>query len=144
MSEEKKHAVLSASSAHKWLKCTRSARLEEQFENKTSEYMAEGTLAHEIAEFKLRNYFFDALTKRSYNAKIKKFEKEEFYDSEMLTHTDTYLEYIKGLALQSNATPFKLIEQTVDFSAYVPERIWNSRFSNDIPRYFSSCRLQIW
>lgn len=57
MLEEKSHAVLSASSSHKWLVCTPSARLEEQFPNKTSEYMEEGTLAHEIAEFKVRSYF---------------------------------------------------------------------------------------
>lgn len=123
--------MLSASSAHKWLKCPRSARLEEQFENKASSYMAEGTLAHEIAEFKVKNAFFDSLGKRSYNARIKKFEKEEFYDAEMLTHTDTYLDYIKELRLQSKVEPFMLVEQTVDFSTYVPERIWNSRFSND-------------
>lgn len=138
MSEEKKHAVLSASSSHKWLTCTPSARLEEQFENKTSGYMAEGTLAHEIAEFKVRNYFFDKLTKRSYNTKIKKFEKQEFYNAEMLTHTDAYLEYIKGLALQTNVVPFISVEQTVDFSNYVPERFWNSRLFDDKGKYYNN------
>lgn len=137
MSEEKKHAVLSASSSHKWLVCTPSARLEEQFENKTSEYMAEGTLAHEIAEFKVKNKFFNSLGKRSYNAKIKKFEKEEFYNSEMLIHTDTYLDYIQELRLQSKVEPFMKVEQTVNFSTYVPERIWNSRFLNDKRKYIN-------
>lgn len=140
MSEEK-HAVLSASGSHKWLACTPSARLEEQFENKTSSYMAEGTLAHAIAEFKVRNYFFDKLTKRSYNARLKKFEKEEFYQDEMLTHTDTYLEYIKELALQNTARPFVAIEQTIDYSMYAPERLWNSRFFNDIRVNFVHYRL---
>ena len=32
--EERDHALLSASSAHRWLKCTKSARLEEQFPDK--------------------------------------------------------------------------------------------------------------
>jgi len=132
MSEEKKHAVLSASSARKWLACTPSVRLEEQFENVTSEYKAEGTLAHEIAEFKVRNNFLTSLGKRSYNAKLKKFEKEKFYNPEMLIHTETYLDYIKELAMQTSIKPFMLVEQTVDYSAYAPERIWNSRLFDDI------------
>lgn len=131
MSKEKEHALLSASGAHRWLICTRSARLEEQFEEDETEYAKEGTLAHEIAEFKVRDYFFDKLNKRSKNAKLKKFEKEEFYDAEMLTHTDTYLNYIKELSLQSKKVPFMLVEQKVDYGTYAPERIWNSRLSND-------------
>ena len=119
MSEEKKHALLSASSSHKWLACTPSAKLEEQFENKTSSYMAEGTLAHEIAEFKARNYFFGGITKRSYNAQMNK---------EMQTHTDIYLEYLKGLALQTATKPFVAIEQTVDYSKYVPEGFGTADF----------------
>ena len=128
MSEEKKHALLSASSSHKWLVCTPSARLEEQFEDKTSEYMAEGTLAHSIAEFKARNYFFGGITKRSYNAQMKKFEKEEFYNKEMQIHTDTYLEYLKGLALQTSTKPFVAIEQLINYDKYVPEGFGTADF----------------
>jgi hypothetical protein len=40
------HALLSASSSHRWLHCTPSARLEEAYENKSSSYAAEGTAAH--------------------------------------------------------------------------------------------------
>ena len=54
--DERDHALLSASSAHRWLKCTKSARLEEQFPDTTSEAAKEGTLAHELAELKVRNY----------------------------------------------------------------------------------------
>lgn len=128
MNEQKKHAVLSASSAHKWLVCTPSARLEEKVESVTSEYMAEGTLAHEISEFKLRNYFFDGLNKRSYNSKMKKFEKEEYYNPEMQGYTDTYVDYIKSLVLQETSKPFVAIEQKVDFSTYVPEGFGTADF----------------
>lgn len=121
MTDEKQHAILSASSSHKWLVCTPSARLEEQFHNKTSDYMAEGTLAHEIAEFKVRNYFLEPIPKATYTRKLNKFKKEEHFDTEMLTHTDTYLEYIKGEAMKTNARPFIAVEQKVDFSKYVPE-----------------------
>ena len=121
MADEKQHAILSASSSHKWLVCTPSARLEEQFPNRTSSYMEEGTLAHEIAEFKVRNYFLEPIPKATYTRRLNKFKKEEHFDIEMLTHTDTYLEYIKGEAMRTNTRPFIAVEQKVDFSKYVPE-----------------------
>ena len=68
MVEEREHAVLSASSAHKWLECTPSARLEELFPSKVSEYMEEGTLAHSIAEFKVRSYFLEPVSKGAKNS----------------------------------------------------------------------------
>lgn len=47
--DQKAHALLSASSAHRWLLCTPAAKLEEQFPDTTSEAAMEGTLAHELA-----------------------------------------------------------------------------------------------
>lgn len=44
------HALLSASSAHRWLACPPSAVAAELYENESSDYAAEGTLAHEVAE----------------------------------------------------------------------------------------------
>lgn len=119
--EEKKHAVLSASSSHKWLICTPSARLEEKFPNKTSEYMAEGTLAHEIAEFKVRSYFLEAISKTAYTRRINKLKTFEYFNEEMLRHTDVYLEYIKEEALKVRTKPFIAVEQKIDYSKYVPE-----------------------
>jgi len=121
MKEERSHAVLSASSSHKWLICPPSARLEEKFPNKTSEYMEEGTLAHEIAEFKVKSYFLEPISKATYTRRLNKFKKEEKFNQEMLEHTDTYLEFIKGEAMQTNARPFIAVEQKLDFSKYVPE-----------------------
>lgn len=121
MVEEREHAVLSASSAHKWLECTPSARLEELFPSKVSEYMEEGTLAHSIAEFKVRSYFLEPVSKRAYTTRLNKFKKDNHYNEEMLRHTDTYLEYIKGEALQINTKPFISVEQRLDISNYVPE-----------------------
>lgn len=42
----KGHAVLSASSSHRWLNCNPSARLEQEFEDRETEAAAEGTAAH--------------------------------------------------------------------------------------------------
>ena len=46
------HAILSASGAKRWLACTPSARFEEQFEDKGSDFAAEGTVAHALADRK--------------------------------------------------------------------------------------------
>ena len=50
------HALLSASSAHRWMNCPPSARLTEAIADTTSPYAAEGTLAHEIGELILTKY----------------------------------------------------------------------------------------
>ncbi len=49
------HAKLSASGAHRWLECPGSVLLEEQYKNTTSTFAEEGTFAHEIAEYILKN-----------------------------------------------------------------------------------------
>jgi len=49
-----KHAVLSASSSERWLNCPPSARLCENYEDKGSDYAAEGTDAHTLCEFRLK------------------------------------------------------------------------------------------
>lgn len=49
-----KHALLSASSSHRWLNCPPSARLCEGYDDKGSDFATEGTDAHALCEFKLR------------------------------------------------------------------------------------------
>ena len=48
------HAVLSASASHRWLNCPPSVRLTERIPDNGSIYAAEGSEAHELCEFKLR------------------------------------------------------------------------------------------
>ena len=50
----KAHAILSASSSDRWLHCPPSARLCETYEDKGSDYAAEGTDAHALGEHKLK------------------------------------------------------------------------------------------
>ena len=47
---EPAHARLSASGAHRWMRCAGSLQLEEQFPESTSAYAEEGTRAHDLAE----------------------------------------------------------------------------------------------
>ena len=49
----RKHALLSASGASRWINCPPSARLTEGMADKWSAYADEGTAAHEYAEIKL-------------------------------------------------------------------------------------------
>ena len=119
--KERAHALLSASASTRWLNCTPSVRLEETFEDTTSTYAEEGTLAHEIAELKLRRHFTDPMSQRTFNTRLNKLKKHELYNKEMLTHTDTYLDYLKGLAMAFKSVPYAAVEKKIDYSAYAPE-----------------------
>ena len=119
---ERDHALLSASGAHRWLLCTSSAKLEEQFPDTTSEAAREGTLAHELAELKVRNYFNPAdISKRKLNAQIKKMKENELWQDEMLGHTDTYIDYIRDVSIKLPSRPYVAVEKRLDLGAYVPE-----------------------
>lgn len=79
-------------------------------------------MAHELAEIKLRNYFFTKeYGKRKLNADIKKLKENPLWDDEMLDHTDTYVDYIKSLALSFDASPSVVIESRVRFDQWIPE-----------------------
>ena len=116
---DKQHALLSASGAHRWLNCTPSARLEENFENKQTVYTQEGTLAHELAELKLRKNY-ETMSTRKFNSELKKIKENELYKPEMDNHTDIYAEYIKQIMYTSKA-PCIFIEYKTDYSKYAKE-----------------------
>lgn len=116
-----KHALLGASSAHRWLNCPGSARLTENMPDTTSEYAEAGRLAHEIAELKARQYFIDTLPKRTFNAKLKKLKESEHYNKSMDSATDEYLEHLKARAMSYPTAPTVALEVQVDFSDIVPE-----------------------
>lgn len=108
------HAILSASSSHRWLHCLPSARLELEFENTNGEAAKEGTAAHALSEHKLKK----ALRIRS------KRPTSEYDSDEMEECTDGYVDFIMEqveLARKSCTDPIVLIEQRLDFSCYVPD-----------------------
>ena len=120
------HSILSASGAHRWLACPPSALLETQFPDTTSESAAEGTLAHEVAEAKVRNYFLiDDFNKRKLNAFIKKEKENPLWDDEILRHTDTSLDYVKAAAMKFEHDPSKDIEKRVYFGKYTHAEMRN-------------------
>lgn len=109
-----KHAILSASSSHRWLNCPPSARLELEFEDRETEAAAEGTAAHALCEHKLRRAL-----KRQSRKPISKYDCDE-----MDTHTDNYVQFVLETiseASQHCADPIINIEQRLDFSCYVPD-----------------------
>lgn len=115
------HALLSASSSHRWLHCPPSARLEENLPESKSDFAEEGSLAHDIAELKLRKYCIEPMGTRSFNAKIKKFKEKALFQEEMLKHTDTYLDYIAGILHGFSSPPYVAAEKRIDYSSYAPE-----------------------
>ncbi len=121
MPSPEQHALLSASSAHRWLNCPASARLAEQFPNQTSPYAEAGRVAHATAELKARKYFLEPMSARTYNAQLKKLRDSPHFDKSMDENTDTYLEVLKETALSFEKAPFVALETRVDFSDSVPE-----------------------
>lgn len=110
-----RHALLSASSSKRWLNCTPSARLEEQFGREDAgPYAEEGTAAHALAEHKVKK----CLRRRS------KRPVSDYQCDEMEECTDGYASYVMEqveLAKQDCKDPIVSIEQRLDYSAYVPE-----------------------
>lgn len=118
----RKHALLSASSAERWLNCTPSARLAENYEDTTSPYAAEGTLAHDLAETILRIQLEgeSPWIKEAFN---KAKEHEMFYEG-MIDEVEDYTSYViesyyEAVAKTKDAKIF--LEEKLDFSMYVPK-----------------------
>lgn len=110
----KGHAILSASSADRWLHCPPSARLCESYEDKGSDYAAEGTDAHALCEYKLRK----ALGLPAEDPT----ENLTWFNEEMNDCATGYAAYVLEqveAAKQVCADPVVLIEQRVDFSRWV-------------------------
>lgn len=99
------HALLSASSSSRWLKCPPSALAAELYPATDTAYTREGTLAHEVAEARARGAAIDI----SGNPEI---------TAEMVRCADGYADYIQELVKSDAAVV--LLEQRLDFSPWVP------------------------
>ena len=139
------HAVLGASSAHRWLVCTPSARLCEKltsrFGSESSPYAAEGTKAHALAEIKVRLAYYkaDGMTAAKHSRMSP--EQQEAYlginefrfkalrnelgdiPKDMEQATDSYCDIVleKYLSAKEADPGAQLyLEQRLDYSAWVP------------------------
>lgn len=112
-----KHALLSASSSHRWLHCPPSARLTENYDDLGSNFAAEGTDAHLLCEYKLRCALGKELSLvTDIRATL------SYYSEEMENCTEDYTAFILELvetAKQASKDHMILIEQRLDFCRYV-------------------------
>lgn len=120
MAAPETHALLSASSAHRWLHCTRAPRVEEGLPETTSSYAAAGRVAHAIAELKARKYFVEPMGVGEYRSRLKKLRDDPNYDKGMDAATDQYLDHLKARAMTYPEPPFIDLETRVDYSHLAP------------------------
>lgn len=129
--ESRDHAILSPSAAHRWLLCTPSARMEEQYPDTTSQAATEGTIAHEVAEAyaSARLNDEDEPGEELMTAYIDRFAKEHDltdYDAvEMIRHAKEYaaaaLRTKEDLEAHCKTGAYALTEVTTDLTDYIPE-----------------------
>ncbi|MCZ3668187.1 DUF2800 domain-containing protein [Limosilactobacillus vaginalis] len=114
MSSPTNHALLSASSAHRWLSAPPLPRLEQFFPHSTSNAAAEGTAAHALGEYKVHRALGHSFKRPTSN----------YQCDEMEAYTDDYCSYVLEqfeVAKQYAKDPTISLEQKLDFSKYVPE-----------------------
>lgn len=103
------HALLSPSSAHRWLNCPLAPRLEAEFPDTSSDYACEGTLAHSVCELTAKKYF-TTMKKAEYTKTLKKLKADPLWNDEMLQTAEVYVEHLKERAMTFNATPYIAFE----------------------------------
>lgn len=122
----RKHALLSASGATRWLNCTPSARLEEKYEesnpSKSSIYAEEGTLAHEISDVEIR-FALGKISQNVYTQESKRLQSSPlFNEDEMPEEVEKYTSYVLeqfAVIKKKHPDAVILVEQRLDFSHIV-------------------------
>lgn len=117
------HAVLSPSSASRWLSCTPSARLEMQYPDKAGDYAKEGTLAHEFGELRLKRYSGE-IDNLEWTERTSELVKDSLYSESLEEYAGSYADFVweKYLLAQKTTSDAVLrIEEKIDLTAYVPE-----------------------
>lgn len=111
-----KHAILSPSASHIWLRCTRAPRMCEDLPDQQTDYARQGTQAHSLCQYKLEKALgYDVRDPR---------EELDLLNEEMESCSDDYVQFVMQLLSEMRQTcsdPVILIEQRLDFSEWVPE-----------------------
>ena len=115
------HALLSPSSAHRWLNCTASPRLEEKEPDRSTSYAEEGTLAHAYCAKGLKTYLGEPTDgEENEIAGL----RGKYHTGEMDEHVSTYVSTVIGkLEKARETTPDArlLVETRLDFRNYMPD-----------------------
>lgn len=123
---ERDHAILSPSSAKRWINCTPSALLAEEAGSKLSVYAEEGTLAHEIAEYALTKYLegeYDPIVDDALPLKNEHLENPLF-GVDMANYIRDYCDYVigEGYEMQKQDDACQMfLERKVDITDYAPD-----------------------
>lgn len=123
---ERDHAILSPSSAKRWIHCTPSALLAEAAGSKTSVYAEEGTLAHEIAEYALTKYMegeYDPIIDEALPIKDEHL-KNPLFSIDMANYIRDYCDYVIGEGYEmarADGACQMFLERKVDITDYAPD-----------------------
>lgn len=110
------HALLSASSASRWIACPPSVRLTEEIPDQTSTFAQEGTDAHELCAYLVEK----ALGRKARDPT----DSLEYYSEEMQECAEEYRNYVLAqieMAKSRSPDPLVLIEQRLNFARWVPD-----------------------
>lgn len=123
---ERDHAILSPSSAKRWINCTPSALLAEEAGSKSSVYAEEGTLAHEIAEYALTKYQegeYDPIIDDALPLKNEHLENPLF-GVDMADYIRSYCNYVIGENYEMQKADGKCrmyLERRVNITNFAPD-----------------------
>ena len=123
---DRDHAILSPSSAKRWIHCTPSALLAEAAGSKSSIYAEEGTLAHEIAEHALTQYLegiYDPIIDEALPIKDEHL-KNPLFSIDMANYIRDYCDYVIGENYEMQKADGKCrmyLERKVDITDFAPD-----------------------
>lgn len=106
------HAVFSPSSAKRYLNCPPALQLERQFKDEQSEYAAEGTAGHALAEHQIKKHLKIRTTRPT----------SEYYTDELVDAVDEYVRYCVGEiedAKKHFTDPVFEVERRTDVSKHI-------------------------
>lgn len=124
--EQPAHAKLSASGSSMWLNCTASVRMNEGKADTSSIFAAEGTVAHALGEYCLKNDIMDVFFMvgkdmlkydKDLGKQIEGVDVPTVVTEEMADYIQVYVDYVRSYAEGAEVV---MIERRVDFSNWVP------------------------